>query len=415
MPSPAVLYLFSPHGSKNISDLQWFRDYAGQRSEIYSIPAVICHDQEPVEIGRYHGVNESYPTRPHNESTVAIEKYLLLQNSILKNTITDLSYVPRSHGQMLYDHTVILHSEQNSEDINALVGQGFVPVYYWSHAVISLDWYRFAQIDHRLKPEPIQQKFLVYCRDWADTRSYRINFLNLLVQHNLHHNSRISFMHTNSEGTHYKDCVYAVDKLAEISDNTYDSTASASYEPNDINQTGISVGLETVFDSSKVHITEKVLRPIACGHPFVLGAGPGALKYLQKYGFKTFSPWINESYDNETDPQRRLKMIVEEMHRINQLPATEFDALLHNLKQTTEHNRKRFYSNEFFQQVQTELVDNFNLAWRKVMQTKGSVYLNTRKILKQDPIAKELARDPEFRYVFTDMLAALKRLRKQAC
>jgi hypothetical protein len=188
---------------------------------------------------------------------------------------------------------------------------------------------------------------------------------------------------------HYKDCVDSVDRLEEIADNTYDSTASATYDPDDINQTGISVVLETVFDSSKVHITEKVLRPIACGHPFILAAGPGALKYLQKYGFRTFSHWINESYDDEPDSQRRLEMIVEEMHRIDQLPAVQFDELLCNLKETVAHNRKRFYSDEFFQQVQEELVNNLNSAWSQVMQTKGSVYLNTRRLLKQDPVAKD--------------------------
>jgi hypothetical protein len=415
LPSPAVLYLFSPHGSKNISDLQWFCDYASKGYKVYLLPSVICHDQEPVEIARYLGVNESYPDRYCNESADLLEQYLLRQNSVLKNTIKDLSYVPRSHGQMLYDHTVILHSEHNSEDIAKLVDQGFVPVYYWSHAVISLDWYRFANIDHRLQPEPIQQKFLIYCRDWADTRSYRIKFLNLLVQHNLHYNSRISFMHTNSESMHYKDCVDSVDRLEEIADNTYDSTASATYDPDDINQTGISVVLETVVDSSKVHITEKVLRPIACGHPFILAAGPGALKYLQKYGFRTFSPWINESYDDEPDSQRRLEMIVEEMHRIDQLPAVQFDELVCNLKETVAHNRKRFYSDEFFQQVQEELVDNLNSAWSQVMQTKGSVYLNTRKLLKQDPVAKDLSQSHEFRHMFKHMLDTLKRLRKQAC
>jgi hypothetical protein len=46
---------------------------------------------------------------------------------------------------------------------------------------------------------------------------------------------------------------------------------------------------ETVFDT-RIHLTEKTLRPIACGHPFILAAGPGSLKYLQTYGFRTFSP-----------------------------------------------------------------------------------------------------------------------------
>jgi hypothetical protein len=415
LPSPAVLYLFLPHGSKNISDLQWFTDYKSKGYKVYSLPAVICHDQEPVEIARYQEVNQSYSGCHSGTFLEPIDQYLLKQNSVLKKTVKDLSYVPRSHGQILYDHTIILHSEQNSEDINALEVQGFVPVYYWSHAIISLDWYRFANIDRRLRPEPMQQKFLIYCRDWSDTRSYRIKFLNHLTQHNLHYNSRISFMHTNSEGMHYRDCVDASSRLDEIADNIHCSSVSATYDPDDINQTGISVVLETVVVSSKVHLTEKVLRPIACGHPFLLGAGPGALKYLQQYGFRTFSPWINESYDDEPDHHRRLEMIVEELHRIDQLPPQEFNELLNNLQSAADHNRKRFYSDDFFQQVQSELVDNLHSAWNKVMRTRGAVFSNTRKLLKQDLVAKELSRDPELRPIFVHMLDTLRYLRKQAC
>jgi len=42
---PVMLYVFRPHGSKDIFDLRQFEDKPSYYPT--SIPVVICHDQEP--------------------------------------------------------------------------------------------------------------------------------------------------------------------------------------------------------------------------------------------------------------------------------------------------------------------------------------------------------------------------------
>jgi hypothetical protein len=54
-------------------------------------------------------------------------------------------------------------------------------------------------------------------------------------------------------------------------------------------------------------LTEKALRPIACGQPFILAATPGSLQYLRSYGFKTFSGYIDETYDTIQEMQNNNK------------------------------------------------------------------------------------------------------------
>jgi pimeloyl-ACP methyl ester carboxylesterase len=66
---------------------------------------------------------------------------------------------------------------------------------------------------------------------------------------------------------------------------------------------------ETVFNQ-KVHLTEKIFKPIVMLQPFIVFAGPGSLKYLQSYGFQTFSAIWDESYDEEVDSSTRLEKII---------------------------------------------------------------------------------------------------------
>lgn len=61
--------------------------------------------------------------------------------------------------------------------------------------------------------------------------------------------------------------------------------------------------LESIF------FTEKIYRALACQHPFLLVGRPHSLKYLRAAGYQTFSPYIDETYDDiENDHDRILKI-----------------------------------------------------------------------------------------------------------
>ena len=141
-----------------------------------------------------------------------------------------------------------------------------------------------------------------------------------------------------------------------------------------------------MFDDSRIHLTEKILRPIACGHPFVLAAGPRSLEYLRSYGFKTFAPWIDESYDQEPDSLRRLEKIINSMNKINSLGVQEFNCFLLEIRRIAEFNKKHFFSDAFQQQVIGELKTNLTHAIQHIKKPRGIFARATRKkILKADP------------------------------
>jgi len=396
IPVPAVIYRFYPHGSKNIFDLTplspliWEHYYA-------DIPVVV-HDQEPLNYNLYTNIDpaslrvfiQHLYARLAGSNPTAIE--IRCQALVDKNLLA----IPLAHVSQ-HDQAILLHSEKNSVDLEQYSQNNFVPVYYWCHAIIARDWYRFAEIDARLVPQShIQEKFLIYNRAWGNTREYRLKFMELLIKHGLHESSKtsISTMSEGNQGYHYQDhkfknVNFALEDstvLDLLEDNQCDSNESARYNHDDFNSTAISVVLETIFDDSRIHLTEKTLRPIACGHPFVLAAGPHSLEYLRSYGFKTFAPWIDESYDQETDSLLRLEKIINCMNKINLLGATEFDQFLIEIRHIADFNKKHFFSNAFQQQVIEELKTNLTHTIQHLKKPRGIFRRAVRKkILKADP------------------------------
>jgi len=66
--------------------------------------------------------------------------------------------------------------------------------------------------------------------------------------------------------------------------------------------------------------TEKTARCLATGKPFVLVAGTGSLKRLQAMGFKTFNTVLDESYDLEVTPTRRIHRLINSLKELYNNP-----------------------------------------------------------------------------------------------
>ena len=75
---------------------------------------------------------------------------------------------------------------------------------------------------------------------------------------------------------------------------------------------------ETIFTGSHF-FTEKTYYPIFLGKPFLMVGSYGMLSSLRKQGYKTFEPYIDESYDLEKDDAVRLLKIVNEVERLAKL------------------------------------------------------------------------------------------------
>jgi hypothetical protein len=230
--------------------------------------------------------------------------------------------------------------------------------------------------------------FLIYNRAWAGTREYRIKFADLLLEYNLLDCCQTKFQAIDS-GLHYREHNFknlAFKPIRQDIENFFQpNTAqpwySADYNSQDYQTTNIEVVLETLFDDTRWHLTEKTLKPIVCAQPFILVSTPGVLKYLRSYGFETFAPWIDESYDDETDGIQRLHLIMQEMQRISRLSEPHKSQMLRACKQIAEQNQKLFFSRQFHDQIVGELKTNLEIGRQELEESCRATFLrNLRKL-----------------------------------
>ena len=99
------------------------------------------------------------------------------------------------------------------------------------------------------------------------------------------------------------------------------------------------------MDSSNgLGISEKPFKPILHNQPFII-AGPHLhLKHLRDLGYKTFSNFIDESYDCIPDTTKRLQAVTKLMCEIANKPIEELHELYIALEEEIIHNRKVFES-----------------------------------------------------------------------
>jgi hypothetical protein len=115
----------------------------------------------------------------------------------------------------------------------------------------------------------------------------------------------------------------------------------------------ISVITESNFYTEDVFNTEKTWKAIANRHPFILVGPKHSLKYLKSLGYKTFSDFFDESYDDIENPTARLMAIVKLCRDID----------------NWDFNKKR----DFFNETVGTTEYNFNLL--------KSVYNNKKKLV----------------------------------
>jgi hypothetical protein len=356
-----VIYRFDPPGSKKITDLEMLKVYRPWPGILHDF--MICHDQEPLDFQAYDGYEHFQQLYDQRHT----RGYLLYSTPELiakkKEWLSKQNLRIVCPG-MFCKTSLLLHSEKNSQQLEIYEQSGFIGVYWWSHAVLARDWFRFAEHDLNLEHKQIDRDFLIYNRAWSGAREYRLKFAELVVQQDLQDHVMMRFnphdMSQHYRGHVYRNPDFIVDTRLEdhFELNTHNATASADYVAGDYVTTGIEVVLETLFDDTRWHLTEKILRPIACGQPFVLAATAGSLGYLRDYGFHTFSPLINETYDTLQDPVARLEAITLEMRRIADMPTHEKQSLFVQLREIAQHNRRWFFSPEFHDRIIQELQHN---------------------------------------------------------
>ena len=263
--------------------------------------------------------------------------------------------------------TRLTTSEYNSEDVRwACDTYGLTSNYYFFHGWAALDWYRgynrtsLAQPFSERKP---YNTFLCPNNIIGGERRHRIEMLNEFVNRNMLDKNLISFPDA---------CPYEGLSLPGLCKKynlplpvvqlplTIDNGSGYAAQSHRIdlwdqaNNSLIHVVTETVYKGNKQHLTEKTFKPIVMQQPFILQSCKGSLEYLRRYGFKTFSEFWDESYD-ECDDDTRTKQIGKLLQDINSMSQKEKASLQNAVSNTVEYNYKWFYGEQFEKVLWDEL------------------------------------------------------------
>lgn len=187
-------------------------------------------------------------------------------------------------------------------------------------------------------------------------RPHRAKLLAEMLKHNLVNRAYYSFEGTFTSN---KLPVWATEQpilekykhlLPLRLDITEDTVNPAGFTDQDLSyhlNSYFSLVTETGFyftslAQSSIFISEKTFRPICYKHPFIIVSRPGTLAALKDAGYKTFSPWIDESYDTIMDDDKRLAAIVKEVLLLSKFTESDWVQWQEKVKPVIEHNYRVF-------------------------------------------------------------------------
>ena len=218
-------------------------------------------------------------------------------------------------------------------------------------------------------PQGKNTRLFVYLN--RQLKPHRIFALNKVEQKGLLDNSYWSCLEANSSNIRNTSVFYGSDirlpKVKELDGSTYEDDPYLPFNltpkmyPDELktergfegrnlswfhHKTYFSLVSESNISEHHIFLTEKVLKPIFYGQPFIVIANPYMLKYLKSIGYETYPEIFDESYDEILDSKERILKIVEEVYRLSKLSKKELDSLFGSVIEKAKYNQELFIDNE---------------------------------------------------------------------
>lgn len=228
-------------------------------------------------------------------------------------------------------------------------------------------------LDHVIDyvPGKKEKKFLCFNKE---ARQHRITLFEKLLELDLVKDAFYSFVLKDDilnsiltmENQCYQNILGNLNKLPLVLNRTIERDNPVDIRKDDLkyfNNSYFSVIPETLYygmdkNSGQHYIyiseifgnfpSEKIYKALALKHPFILVTTPGFLKNMRSRGYKTFSPFIDESYDDIEDDNERLNRIVQEIYRMCNLTEEQLIEFTYNVQSIVEHNHSHYMSNTDF-------------------------------------------------------------------
>lgn len=146
----------------------------------------------------------------------------------------------------------------------------------------------------------------------------------------------------------------------QLPNDSYEDSADINQRfmnPQWYNDTCVSLVVESSqFDPGWI-VTEKSYKPCAFYQPMLIIGQSKALKFLKQQGFETFDNIFDESYDQETDFETRLDMLISNLSRVSEEIYTPLTW------EKLHHNHDHFFNESLCQKKIIEEIINPLLSY----------------------------------------------------
>lgn len=304
------------------------------------------------------------PFEPFYQCIDSVYKHVINKHNILPKNVIFMSnmYDAATHNKQIYRHYSLTP----------------IRILWYPSLELDLNYKNKGETPNTQQIKPYDKKFINLNRRWRMHRplmTLLLHYKNLLqyghvslgpcegntewpelyqyIKNDVRDNPELLKMVEDADDVKNLPALYV--DTEDLNTNWVDITPSLNkfYE-----DTYFSVVSETTFYSkeksqSSRFLTEKTFKTIVMKHPFVLISIPRSLEVLRKLGYKTFSPYIDESYDHETDDHKRMLMILAEIERLCNLNEQELETFLNVTRDICEYNFNVLYSkNNFIYEIE---------------------------------------------------------------
>jgi hypothetical protein len=300
----------------------------------------------------------------HDQEPIHLDAFKPLFDDVVRRN-QDINPNPIGH---------VVVSEQG-EYLDQLCQQyGWRPHYYFYHGWACLDWFRGYDQTYliaRARDRQPTKTFISPNRIVAGKRDHRVLFLynvfkNCLENNHISAPRTCQYEHVDISiiAQKYTDVYQDISTVFEQAELPRlfageENQIMSSYNLTNFAEAAdslIYVPTETVYAGRRQHLTEKTFKAIALEMPFILVAPAHSLEYLRGYGFRTFAPYIDESYDTIEDPVLRIERVTAVLLEIQARSAAAKNQLWQQLLPVVEHNYRHFYRGGFRDVLEQELV-----------------------------------------------------------
>ena len=193
---------------------------------------------------------------------------------------------------------------------------------------------------HKINNLPKEKKFCILNNSANSNYDFRQATINALEKRDLLKYS--DYSHYPAEKINYVTDKPIPSVFRKLLDNSGIRVKETKLFSESIeNNSYFSLVLEAYYKSffaGKLYITEKSLRPMWWKKPFIVVGQLNTLKALQKIGYKTFHPFIDESYDAEEDLDKRFIKIMIEVEKLCNKSLDELQEFNNKIKHILEYN-----------------------------------------------------------------------------